>query len=120
VNFTNLVLHICVKEERYESMIAIVEAYHYMFKNKASFTHWFFALNGNKMTALEIAAQKGNKDIIKYLYNQISDKSLLGIIGCRSNVFHSAAKNNQCYPIVILYLYPSYSFIKSYSLYMTI
>jgi hypothetical protein len=54
------------------------------------------------MTALEIAVQRPNKEIIKYLYEIIkkTDENKLRFREKRNNLFHLAAKRNECFPIV--------------------
>jgi hypothetical protein len=61
--------------------------------------------NRNYMTVLDISAQRGNKEIIKYLYSKVKDvdKSFLRLTDRKNNLFHYAAKRNECYPIVRLF-----------------
>jgi hypothetical protein len=95
-------LHHCVREEKFEYLIAITEAYDYLLNDKHRFLHWFLSLNNMQMNVLDISAQRANREIIKYLYNRVKDedKSFLRLTDKRNNFFHYAAKRNECYPIV--------------------
>jgi hypothetical protein len=108
------VLHHCVREEKYEYLIAITEAYEYLLNDRSKFLNWFLGLNGANMNILDISGQRANKEIIKYLYSKIKDidRSLLKLTDKRNNLFHYAAKRNECYPIVFINLY-SYSFMRN-------
>jgi hypothetical protein len=99
-----LVIHHCVREEKYEYLVAVTESYEYLL-DRDRFFQWFLAQNSNNMTVLDIAAQRGNKEIIKYLYSRIKniDKTVLRLTDKRNNIFHYAAKRNECYPIVSRY-----------------
>ena len=61
--------------------------------------------NNENLTGFDIAAQRGNKDVIKFLFEIISktDEGKLRLTEKRNSIFHYAAKKNQCYPIVFFY-----------------
>ena len=61
--------------------------------------------NKENLTILDIACQKGNKIIIKYLFSIISktDESKLRLTEKRNSIFHNSAKNNQTYSIIFFY-----------------
>jgi hypothetical protein len=100
-----IVVHYCVREEKVEFLKAIVESYLILVPNPAKFFEWFTLENNQNMNAFDIAAQRPNKDIIKFLYDIIkkTDESKLRLTERRNNLFHNAAKRNECYPIVIIY-----------------
>jgi hypothetical protein len=98
----NVVIHYFVKEEKLEYLKAVVEAYYILIEDKEIFFEWFTRENSNHMTGFEIAAQRSNKDIIKYIYEIIkkTDVGKLKLNEKRNNLFHYAAKRNECFPIV--------------------
>lgn len=100
-----IVAHYFVKEEKLESLRIIVECYYVLIEDKDKFYDWLLAENSDEMTILELVAQRPNKEIIKYLYDLINktDESKLRINERRNNLFHLAAKRNECYPIVFFY-----------------
>jgi palmitoyltransferase len=69
------------------------------------FFGWLLSENNEHETPLDLCAKNGNKDIIIYMYSIIiktNEKKLL-ITENRKGVFHYAAMNNQCYPIIFFY-----------------
>ena len=101
-----LVVHHFVREEKMDYLKAIVEAYYVIIDDKEKFFNWFSAENSKELTPFDIASQRPNKDIIKYMYEIIkkTDEGKLRLTEKRNNLFHYAAKRNECYPIVT-YLY---------------
>lgn len=97
-------MHILVKEEKIESLKIIVEAY-YLELEKDIFYAWFTSENQEKLTGLDISAQKNNKEIIKYLFGKISktEEKVLRLDEKRNTFFHYAAKKNQSFPIIFFY-----------------
>ena len=88
-------------------MKAIVEAYYILIEDREKFYDWFTLENSEGITPLDLAAQYSNREIIKFLYDIIkkTNESRLKLVEKRSNFFHYAAKANQCYPIVNIFLF---------------
>lgn len=80
----------------------MVDAYKYLIDENDRFFDWFLMENSQNMTVLDLASQRSNKEIIKYLYEVIkkADKNQLKFAERRNNLFHYAAKRNECFPIV--------------------
>jgi hypothetical protein len=57
--------------------------------------------NSMNLTPIEMAVQRGNREIIKFLYEIIkkTDEEKFKLEN-RNNLFHYAAKRDECYPIV--------------------
>ena len=102
---TNVVVHLLTKDEKTEQLRVIVESYYLFLEDKEQFYDWFTMENSEELTGFDIAAQKGNKEIIKFLFEIISktDEGKLRLTEKRNSVFHNAAKKNQCYPIIFFY-----------------
>ncbi len=95
-------LHYCVKEEKYDYLVVINQAYRNIVSQHEEYIQWFLFENGVGMNIMDLAAQRSNKDIIKYIYSVIKNERGLNLFVNRNNVFHYAAKRNECFPIVIL------------------
>ena len=104
-NITNVVVHLLTKDEKTEQLRVIVESYYLFIEDKEQFFDWFTMENSEELTGFDIAAQRGNKEIIKFLFEIISktDEGKLRLTEKRNSVFHNAAKKNQCYPIIFFY-----------------
>lgn len=97
-----LVAHICVKKENFDFLKAIVESYIYLVENKEDFYNWITAENSEGMSPIDIASQYSNTNPIKYLFDIIknTNEKKLKLSEKRNNMFHSAAKSNECFTIV--------------------
>jgi ankyrin repeat protein len=97
-----LVAHICVKKENLDYLKAIVEAYFILVENKEDFYNWITSENSEGMTPIDIACQYSNRETIKYLFEIIkkTNEKKLKLSEKRNNMFHSAAKSNECFSIV--------------------
>ena len=94
--------HIIIKEDKYERIVPIIEAYMSLLGITDAFFDWLLCENRDKQTSLDICAQNGNKEVIKYMYTIISKttESKFRISEKRKGIFHYAAMNNQCFPII--------------------
>ncbi len=101
----NTLGHFLTKEEKEDQLKIIIDSYYLLLEDKDIFYKWFMLENKDNLTILDIACQKGNKIIIKYLFSIISktDESKLRLTEKRNSIFHNSAKNNQCYPIIFYY-----------------
>ena len=98
--------HMTVKEDKYDSFRLIVESYITIIGGlNEKFFNWFLQENSSNETVLELCAQKGNQQIIKYIHSIIikTSETKFRITEQRSGIFHHAAQNNQCYPIIFFY-----------------
>ena len=71
-NITNVVVHLLTKDEKTEQLRVIVESYYLFIEDKEQFFDWFTMENSEELTGFDIAAQRGNKEIIKFLFEIIS------------------------------------------------
>lgn len=96
-------VHICIKEEKYDILRAVTEAYYELIAEKEIFYQWFCSENSDNMNSFDISAFRPNKEIIKYIYDIINSKDFVKhkLLEKRNNFFHYAAKKNECFPIVI-------------------
>ena len=101
----NTLAHYLTNEEKDEQLKIIVDTYYLLLDDKEQFFNWFMFENKENLTILDIACQKGNKIIIKYLFSILSktDESKFRLTEKRNSIFHSSAKTNQCYPIIFFY-----------------
>ena len=101
----NTLGHFLTNEEKDEYLKIIIDSYYLLLHNKEKFFNWFMLENNENLTILDIACQKGNKKIIKYLFSILSktDESIFHLTEKRNSIFHSSAKANQCYPIIFFY-----------------
>ena len=101
----NTLGHFLTNEEKDEQLKIIVDTYYLLLDDKEQFFNWFMFENKENLTILDIACQKGNKIIIKYLFSILSktDESKFRLTEKRNSIFHSSAKTNQCYPIIFFY-----------------
>ena len=109
----NTLAHLCVKESKIDILRVIVECYSDILSRSEKFFKWLMLENNEQLNIYDLSAQIGNKEVIKYLYEVIisEEENTLKITERRNNVFHNAAKNNQCYPIIFFFeklqkLYP--------------
>ena len=101
----NTLAHFLTLDEKDEQLKIICDSYYLLLDDKDIFFHWFMLENKEDLTILDIACQKGNKTIIKYLFSILSktDESKLRLTEKRNSIFHNSAKKNQCYPIIFFY-----------------
>ena len=97
--------HLSVKEDKYETVCLIIDSYLYILGINETFFNWLFSKNNNRENIFDLCAQKGNIKIIQYLYSIMSktSESQLHLTDKANNLFHHAAQNNQCYPIIFFY-----------------
>ena len=91
-----------MKKENLDYLKTIVEGYYILVENKDNFFNWITSENSEWMTPIDIACQFPNKETIKYLFDFIKKTSekKLKLAEKRNNLFHYAAKSNECFPIV--------------------
>lgn len=101
----NTLGHLTVKDDKIEPVHLIIESYLHILGVTDTFFDWLFKENNDRQTLFDICAYNGNKDIIKYLFSVLSktNESKLRLTERRNNIFHYAAQNNQCYPIIFFY-----------------
>ena len=101
----NTLAHLCVKESKLELIKAIISSYEDILSKGEKFFKWLMQENSEDLTIYDLAAQKGNKDILKYLFEIVHshETTTINITQHRNNIFHNAAKNNQCFPIIYFF-----------------
>ena len=94
--------HLIIKLDKYERVEIIIESYINLLGINDTFFDWLLCENISNQTSLDLCAQIGNKDIIKYMYSIISKttENKFRITENRKGIFHYAAMFNQCYPII--------------------
>ena len=102
INFIILVIHVCIREEKFEILRVVTESYYDIIEDKEIFYQWFCSENSDNMNPFDLSAMRSNKDIIKYIYEIIKRRDFLKfkLLEKRNNFFHYAAKKNECYSIV--------------------
>ena len=101
----NTLAHLCVKESKLELIKAIISSYEDILSKGEKFFKWLMQENSEDLTIYDLASQKGNKDILKYLFEIVHshETTTINITQHRNNIFHNAAKNNQCFPIIYFF-----------------
>ena len=101
----NTLAHLCVKESKLELIKAIISSYEDILTKGEKFFKWLMQENSEDLTIYDLASQKGNKDILKYLFEVVHshETTTINITQQRNNIFHNAAKNNQCFPIIYFF-----------------
>lgn len=101
----NTMAHLCILDDKYESLVVITEVYIKCIGSNNEFFDWFLLKNSENLDVFDLSAQRGNKNIIKFLYEIVSktNESKLELTSPRNNVFHNAALKNQCYPIIFFF-----------------
>ena len=101
----NTLAHLCVKESKLELIKAIISSYEDILTKGEKFFKWLMQENSEDLTIYDMASQKGNKDILKYLFEVVHshETTTINITQHRNNIFHNAAKNNQCFPIIYFF-----------------
>jgi len=94
--------HIIIKLESYERVEIVIESYINLLGITDNFFDWLLCENASNQTSLDLCAQNGNKEIIRYMYSIISKttESKFRITENRKGIFHYAAMSNKCYPII--------------------
>jgi ankyrin repeat protein len=104
--------HIIIKDNKFDAFSLIIESYMSILNCNINNAHlnneffdWFLLENSLNETVLELCAQNGNPKIINYIYDIVikSSESKFRVLENRSGIFHHAAQNNQCYPIIFFY-----------------
>ena len=94
--------HIMIKLDKYERVEIVIESYISLLGINDNFFDWLLCENNLNQTSLDLCAQYGNREIIKYMYSIISKttENKFRITENRKGIFHYAAMYNQCYPII--------------------
>ena len=97
--------HLMIKINIYERVVAVIQSYIELLGVNDSFFNWLLAENNKHETSLDLCAQHGNKQIIKYMYSIISKttENKFRIAENRNGIFHYAAMFNQGYPIIFFH-----------------
>ena len=104
----NTFLHILAEQSKFYPLKIICDTYYTLLDNETLFFKWFLYENTEKLTVLDIASIKGNKQILLYLFSIVSktNKSKLkfeNINNKKNTIFHYSAKSNQYYSILFWY-----------------
>ena len=104
----NTFLHILAKNSKFYPLKIICDTYYLILDEENVFYEWFLSENIEKLTVLDIASIKGNKQILTYLYSIIirTNESILkfdDVNNKKNTFFHNSAKNNQYYSILFWY-----------------
>ena len=101
----NTLAHLLVNRENNELLTIICNIYYILIINKNDFYDWFLKENSDKLTILDIASIKSNKDMLEYLFEMISrtDGNKLKFNIKKDNFFHYSAKKNQYFSILFWY-----------------
>ena len=94
--------HLIIKTDKYERVEIVIESYINLLGINDTFFDWLLCENSSNQTSLDLCAQYGNKEVIKYMYSIISKttENKFRITENRKGIFHYAAMHNQCYPII--------------------
>ena len=97
--------HLMIKTNIYERVVAVIQSYIALLGVNDSFFNWLLSENNQRETPLDLCAQYGNKQIIKYMYSIISKttENKFRIAEKRNGIFHYAAMFNKGYPIIFFY-----------------
>lgn len=97
--------HLIIKEDKSEAVEIIIDSYISLLGVTDIFFDWLLSENQNNETIMDLSAQNGNREIIKYIYTIISKttEKKFRILENRKGIFHYAAMYNQCYPIIFFY-----------------
>lgn len=97
-------VHLLIEENKFLVLKVVVEAY-YLELDKDTFYEWFTMESNEGLTPLDLCSQKGNEEIINYMFEIISktDEKILKLDIKRNSVFHNAALKNKLYPILFFY-----------------
>ena len=97
--------HLMIKINIYERVVAVIQSYIELLGVNDSFFNWLLSENNKHETSLDLCAQHGNKQIIKYMYSIISKttENKFRIAENRNGIFHNAAMYDQGYPIIFFH-----------------
>ena len=97
--------HLIIKINIYERVVAVIQSYIELLGVNDSFFNWLLSENNKHETSLDLCAQHGNKQIIKYMYSIISKttENKFRIVENRNGIFHYAAMYDQGYPIIFFH-----------------
>ena len=98
-------LHLAIKLDKYERVFIIVESYISLLGITNNFFDWFLLENNSNETSLDLCVQFGNREIIKYMYLNISrtTEAKFRITEERKGIFHYAAMFDQTFPIIFFH-----------------
>ena len=101
----NTLAHISVIQGKYVELKIIIESYLEILGRNEEYYNFLMKENDENLTIFDLSAQKGNKEIIKFIYEQISgvESQTIKINKNKNNIFHNAAKKNQCFPIIYFF-----------------
>lgn len=104
----NTFLHILSQKSKLYPLKIICYTYYILLDNENLFFKWFLYENSEKLTVLDIASIKCNKQMLSYLFSIISktNKSRLkfdDINNKKYTIFHHSAIKNQYYSILFWY-----------------
>ena len=94
--------HLLIKDSNFERVEILIESYINLLGITDTFFDWLLCENKDNQTSLDICAQNGDKEIVKYMYTIVSKttENKFRITENRKGIFHYAAMHNQCYPII--------------------
>ena len=97
--------HLIIKIDKIERIEIIIQSYIDLLGLSDNFFDWLLSENNAHETPLDLCANIGNKDVIIYMYSIIckTNENKFRITENRKGLFHYAAMNNQCYPIIFFY-----------------
>ena len=100
MNYNNILAHIVI-QGKYIELKIIIESYLEILGRNEEYYNFLMKENDENLTIFDLSAQKGNKEIIKFIYEQISgiESQTIKINKNKNNIFHNAAKKNQYFPI---------------------
>ena len=90
----NTLAHISVIQGKYVELKIIIESYLEILGRNEEYYNFLMKENDENLTIFDLSAQKGNKEIIKFIYEQISgvESQTIKINKNKNNIFHNAAK----------------------------
>ncbi len=96
---------LAVIEDKIDTVRIIIDSYLHILGSTEQFFNWVFEYNKDKANVFDVAAERGNINIIQYLFVILSKTSevRLELKEPKNNLFHFAAQHNQCYPIIFFY-----------------
>ena len=96
---------LAVIEDKIDTVRIIIDSYLHILGSTEQFFNWVFEYNKDKANVFDVAVERGNINIIQYLFVILSKTSevRLELKEPKNNLFHFAAQHNQCYPIIFFY-----------------
>ena len=72
-----------------------------IFELVEDYKKWIIKENDKQLSAIEICAKNGNKDMVNLLYNEYERLEIeLNILNGKNNIFHFLSKTNDIYHLV--------------------